>query len=87
MPHDWQLNGHFDPAKLRPLYEAMACRESCRSFLGAPSAEQWTALGALAEAFALPGVRIAVCHGVLAAGSTPLQYSLSGDGLIACLTR
>ena len=54
----WRLNGYYDPIKGKGLYEAISERKSCRSFLSAPTAEQWDELKALAEDFALPGVRM-----------------------------
>ncbi len=60
MPEHWPLNGFYDMTKTTPLYEAIACRESCRGFSSAPSTEQWTALTAAADTLALPGTRLAL---------------------------
>lgn len=67
MAQDWRLNGYFDPNKMKDLYETISERESCRSFASAPSSEQWSGLLASADAFALPGARIALgmCNNAL----------------------
>ena len=54
----WPLNGFSDPAETAGLYDAIAHRESCRSFSEVPSAAQWEALTASANTWALPGMRM-----------------------------
>ena len=67
MPQNWRLNGYIDPVKTQGLYEAMSRRESCRSFMSAPTAAQWEGLSAAAASFSLPGVRLipGVCNNEL----------------------
>ncbi|MEG2702069.1 MAG: nitroreductase family protein, partial [Clostridia bacterium] len=56
----WPINGILSPKDSTALFEAIALRKSCRSFLSAPTTEQWNQLGTAAERFRLPGARIAL---------------------------
>lgn len=54
----WCLNHFYDPGELAALYEQIPRRASCRCFLSAPAAAQWSDLSAAAQRLALPGVRM-----------------------------
>lgn len=54
----WCLNHFYNPEELAALYEQIPRRASCRRFLSAPSAAQWSELGEAAKRLTLPGVRL-----------------------------